>query len=285
MKEIVYEDSNIYGKFVLYKDHLEFNYKALGMGKAEEYNIKYKEIKSFEFINSGTIPYKFLHIELISGETFNFYIKKKMVEEWEQHLNSLLNKKKQNTSSKEEITQEIDSKDKSSTIYVDNKFGKNNKGLIVVVVCIVFVVAFYLISSGGSSDKTKLQDYLIANGYTEDSRGCYVNSITDEDGNTQNVKYCLSECKYYASLESMYDSFELDMRNNDVEYTYSGVQYTYNGTTKEYGCSFDNSSLYSNSSRKTYYCSLVSKLATKLAKPYFETTNDGAWITVSKFCN
>ncbi len=164
MKEIVYEDSNIYGKFVLYRDYMKFDYKALGMGKAKEYIIKYNEVKSFEFTNSGTIPYKFLHIELISGENFNFYIKKKMVEEWEEHLNSLLSKNNLSEPLKKKVRKSSNDEKESDDLMIlkDNKKpdnvsepqevitnvptkGQNNSNMTKVIIFIAIIIGMVII--------------------------------------------------------------------------------------------------------------------------------------------
>lgn len=120
MSKIIYSDKNSYGVFNLYEDHMEFSYKALGMGNAKDYYFDYEDIVKFEFISSGTMLYKFLHLILKDGKEYDFYISKKVTDEWSTHLNKLLNNKKDDTNT--ERTKE--KKSKSYNVEVIHYNGK-----------------------------------------------------------------------------------------------------------------------------------------------------------------
>lgn len=127
--KIIYSDKNVYGTFTLYEDHMEFKYKALGMGKAREYDFRYEEIVNFDFISSGTILYKFLHLVVNDGKEYDFYISKKVTDEWTNHLNELL--KKESNSNKIETVktskQETVKTSKQEDERLNNDDNKNNK--------------------------------------------------------------------------------------------------------------------------------------------------------------
>ena len=129
MGKIIYSDKNVYGTFTLYEDHMEFKYKALGMGKARDYDFRYEDIVHFNFISSGTIPYKFLHLIVNDGKEYDFYISKKVTDEWTNHLNELL--KKESNSNKIETVktskQETIKTSKQEDERLNNNDNKNNK--------------------------------------------------------------------------------------------------------------------------------------------------------------
>lgn len=74
---IIFIENNLYGKYVLYDDHMECAYRTFGFGSFKEYYVKYDDIIGFDMLFSGTIPYKYFHIEVKNGPILDFYTRSK----------------------------------------------------------------------------------------------------------------------------------------------------------------------------------------------------------------
>lgn len=120
---------------------------------------------------------------------------------------------------------------------------------------IILSIAIILLT-GCTSNKEKLEEYLKENNY-EENNNCLKQEIKKEDS-SEIIKFCLEDCKIYATDLSLNDYFVIDLKTRNIQYIYSYITYQSNLDRDEDVCFFQGEEIDLNSS----YC--------KIAKTAFE---------------
>ena len=118
---------------------------------------------------------------------------------------------------------------------------------------IIFLGMIVLLLTGCMHQKEKMEDYLKENKYEYKDK-CYRKNRKKKD-TTEIIKFCLEECKVYASDTAMEDYFVLDLKTRNMQYIYSYITYQTDLSRQEDVCLFQGEEIDLNSS----YCENAAK--------------------------
>ncbi|MBR3210993.1 MAG: hypothetical protein IKF71_03535 [Bacilli bacterium] len=100
----------------------------------------------------------------------------------------------------------------------------------------VLLIGLFFLTGCMFQQKEQLKEYLRNNQY-EPRKNCLQKTNNKDQGGVLQ-RFCLEECKYYASDFSLDDFFTLDIQEQEIHYIYDYVTYQYKIKSKKTICLF-----------------------------------------------